>query len=559
MFPRTRWPVVFACAVSTLWGSASYAVAPTLSGIFPGGGQRGTTFEVTLMGKFDGSPRGIWVEGDGVVIEPPDAKGLAKVRIDATAKPGLRLVRAWNAEGVSAVRWFAVGSGAEVTEVEPNDGLSPAQSFESLPVCINGRLEKAGDVDNFSFALKEGETLSATVDAYSLGSPLDAMLHLLDEKGTRLATASDARNLDPMLAFKAPKTGNYLLQLVGFVHPPAADVRFTGGANVVYRLTVSRSPIPVQLRPAVIALGQKSSPHGIGIDGKDTGEVPVSVDLLANEEGVQTISGAPLIQPVQAFATKQKITLEKEPNEAAGKGMAITLPGVIAGQISSATDKDVFVFSGKKGQRIQAQVIAALLGHPMDAQVQFLAMDGKVLTSNDDAPDLASDASATLTLPADGSYQVMVSDLFQKGGPRADYVLSVGEEQPSFTGTFTTEPKLIVKAGAKTEVAVKVSLKGGWKGPLVLRAHDLPVGVICDPMDIPEKGGEVKLALATTANAAPWSGPFRITIGPKDATNAATPSLIQYALRDSDNRRGTSLKDTSAWAWLTVTPAAAGK
>ena len=553
------WRVLFASAVGVLSVDRAAAAAPTLSGIFPGGGQRGTTFEVTLMGKFDGNPRGIWVEGDGVVIDPPDAKGVAKVRIDAAATPGLRLVRAWNAEGASSVRWFAVGAGAEVTEVEPNDGLSPAQSFESLPICINGRLEKAGDVDNFAFALKAGETLSATVDAYSLGSPLDAMLHVLDDRGARLATASDGRNLDPAVAFKAPRAGTFLLQMVGFVHPPAADVRFTGGSNVVYRLTVSRVPLPVQLRPAAITLGQKASPHAIGVDGVDAGEVPLAVDLLANEEGVQTVFAAPLIQPVQAFATKQKVTVEKEPNDPTGKGMPITLPGVIAGQIAAPTDKDVFVFSGKKGQRIQAQVNAAILGHLIDAQVQFLAMDGKMLTSNDDAPDLASDASATLTLPADGSYQVVVSDLFQKGGPRADYVLSVGEEQPSFGGTFTAEPKLMVKAGAKTELAVKVSLKGGWKGPLVLRAHDLPAGVICDPMEVPEKGGEVKLTLATAANAAPWSGPFRISLGPKDVANPSTPTLIQYALRDADNRRGTSLKDTSDRAWLTVTPAAAAK
>ena len=109
-----------------------------------------------------------------------------------------------------------------------------------------------------------------------------------------------------------------------------------------------------------------------------------------------------------------------------------------------------------------------------------------------------------------------------------------------------------MKSGEKTEMSIKIALKGGWKGPLVLRVHDLPAGVICDPVDVPEKGGEVKLTLSAAANAAAWSGPFRMSVAPKDAANAAPPVLIQYALRDSDNRRGTSTKDTSEWGWLTL-------
>ncbi len=548
-----RYRKVFIAGVWFAFGvGGAFSAAPTLSGIFPGGGQRGTTFEMTVFGKIEGPSRGVWVEGRGVVIDLPDAKGRTKVHIDDDAVPGVRLVRAWNAEGVSPVGRFVVGSGLEVNEIEPNDGLSPTQSLETFPICINGQLEKSGDVDGFIVALKEGETLSASVEAYTLGSPVDALLHVLDEKGTRLATASDDRNLDPMMAFKAPKAGRYLVRIAGFSHPPAADVRFTGGANVVYRLTLSLTPIIVQMRPAALQLAKKSSPHGIGIDGRDSGEIPLPADLLDNEEGVQAIWAKPLLNPVQIYATKSTVLGEKEPNEAQGKGMDITLPAVVAGQISTPSDTDAFVFSGKKGQRIQAQVLAAVLGHLMDVQVQFRNAEGKVLGTNDDAPELASDAGVTVTIPADRTYTVVVSELFQKGGPRADYVLLVGEEVPSFSGSFSAEPKLAMKSGEKTEVSVKIALKGGWKGPLVLRVHDLPAGVICDPVDVPEKGGEVKLTLSAAANATAWSGPFRMSVAPKDAANAAPPVLIQYALRDSDNRRGTSTKDTSEWGWLTV-------
>ena len=90
-------------------------------------------------------------------------KNTFTVQISKDVAPGIHLVRAYTVDGASAPRWFVVGTQKEQSEKEPNDNARQAQVIESLPVTLNGQLEKSGDVDSFAIKLTAGQWLVADV------------------------------------------------------------------------------------------------------------------------------------------------------------------------------------------------------------------------------------------------------------------------------------------------------------------------------------------------------------------------------------------------------------
>src|SRR5262249_10583750 len=134
------------CAL-VLLGSSALAAPPELKHLFPPGGGRGQVVEVTASGSFERWPLEVWADEPGVVFELGSEKGKLTARIAPDALPGVRLVRFYDESGASAPRPFVVGTLPEAVESEPNDEPGKAQDVKALPVVVNGRLGKRGDVD----------------------------------------------------------------------------------------------------------------------------------------------------------------------------------------------------------------------------------------------------------------------------------------------------------------------------------------------------------------------------------------------------------------------------
>ena len=77
---------------------------------------------------------------------------------------------------------FAVDTLPECLEQEPNDSTQTAQAV-TLPVIVNGRIDRPGDWDVFRFEGRAGQQIIAEVYARRLESPLDSVLELLDASG----------------------------------------------------------------------------------------------------------------------------------------------------------------------------------------------------------------------------------------------------------------------------------------------------------------------------------------------------------------------------------------
>lgn len=542
-----RVTVVTLLIVASL-GARLHAAAPSLTSIFPAGGKQGMRVEVQLGGKMEGAT--VLAADAGLVFEPPDAKGKSAVHIASDAPPGPHLICLANREGFSDWRWFFIGTLAEVVETEPNHIATQPQALEKLPVLVNGKLESSEDVDGFAFELKKDQEVFIHVDAYALGSPVDMLAHILDDKGTRIHTASDARNLDPEFIFKAPSDGRYTLQLAGFAHPPKADVRFTAGSNVIYRASLTAGPVVTGIFPPVVKPGAKVKRERSGLalpKDKTTLELDGSAFQAFDERA--TVLPPDALQPIEVLLSEVDAQNEKEPNNTTAEATPLPSPGVAGGWISSREDEDRFTIPVKKGQKLRAQIHAQSLGLPLDATLKVEDESGKSVATNDDQKD-SGDPIVNWTASADGKHVVIVSDQFHRGGPNHRYVLEVGEPRPRFTVTLTDGKPLKLAVGKTVTVKAKVTLLDGWKEALVLRASGLPEGVHAPEVAVPEKGGDVTLTLHAAANVQARSSIFTVA-----AWTKADPSLQRaaaFSLR-GDDQRGTSLSDRGTALRLTVT------
>ncbi|WP_395748756.1 PPC domain-containing protein [Prosthecobacter sp.] len=119
-----------------------------------------------------------------------------------------------------------------VLEAEPNDEqakATPATAGE--PIALNGIIEKPGDIDFFKVPLKKGMTLEVQAFAQSIGSPLDSVVNIYNEKGGSLSGNDDGggrRRLDSKFKVAIPADGDYFVRVTDHLE--------RGGPNYVYRL-----------------------------------------------------------------------------------------------------------------------------------------------------------------------------------------------------------------------------------------------------------------------------------------------------------------------------------
>jgi hypothetical protein len=235
---------------------------PFVTSIFPIGAQAGALVKIKATG---------WNLGSAEVTPPaPDAG------------PGIHLLAARNKGLVSNPVPFALGTLAECLEKEPNNTLKQAQPV-TLPIIVNGRMDRPNDWDVFRFTGRAGEIIAAEVYARRLGSPLDSVLKLTDATGKLLAWNDDYEDLgsglnthhaDSYLRFKLPTDGTYYVHL--------SDTARSGGEEYAYRLCLSEARPDFALRvvPSSISLRSKAtaqlSVYAIRQDGF-TGPIKLSL------------------------------------------------------------------------------------------------------------------------------------------------------------------------------------------------------------------------------------------------------------------------------------------
>ena len=127
----------------------------------------------------------------------------------------------------------------QVIETDKENNLFNQAQPITAPAGVNGRIEKQGDIDCYTFKAKKGEYFSFEVIARRAGSALDPIIRILDSKGNRRSENDDLRLGKRGFAdswienLVAPADGVYTVEI--------RDVHLRGGTDFVYFLKITKS------------------------------------------------------------------------------------------------------------------------------------------------------------------------------------------------------------------------------------------------------------------------------------------------------------------------------
>ncbi|MDB6038192.1 MAG: hypothetical protein JWM99_2033 [Verrucomicrobiales bacterium] len=523
------------------------AGVPTLEYLFPIAFGRGTKETVTFGGKFDPWPPAVWTDCSGITFAATTNSGKFSVEVSREAPIGPHLLRLYNAEGASTPHIFLIKSLADVPEKEPNDSVQEAQPIDKLPASIGGRLEKGGDVDTFALQLEAGKWFIAKVDAYSLGSPIDPALHLLNENGVRVAFAhDDGPRFDPVLAYNVKKSGRYFLEIAGFVNPPAADIRYAGGPATIYELALTQGPYIKQLFPPGIQKGKiaELQPSGWNLEGSHP--VPIDTRSATNEHLFIEITTPESRIPI--VITDVNEVIEAEPNNTATNAQKITLPCIVNGRINPQRDEDRFQFNASKGDRIYLQLESGNIGFSLEPLLRIEDSAGQQL-----APEDRNNTESKMgwTAPTNGLYIVAVSDLFHRAGDDYGYRLFIGPAKPDFRATVAQDSVRLI-SGETNELKINVTRVNNYTNALAIAVPGLPEGVTTKPSEVPANNGEVSLSFLASTNSVLTNLPIRVIIhSTNGAEYKAHPATFEIRGKEA---AGDRLINDVDQLWLTITP-----
>jgi hypothetical protein len=116
--------------------------------------------------------------------------------------------------------------GFEPTKPEPRD--------VPLDVAIHGRIERAGASDQYRFRARQGERVVVECLAERIESRLRAVLEVFDNTGRRLAVNRGYFGTDPLIDFRVPADGSYVVRI--------QDLTSSGSPDHIYRLELDTGP-----------------------------------------------------------------------------------------------------------------------------------------------------------------------------------------------------------------------------------------------------------------------------------------------------------------------------
>jgi len=532
-----------------IFSTSVHAAAPQVDWLFPIGAQRGSEALAQIGGKYNW-PLKVWSEDDGIKFVPEkEKKDFYRIKVNKDVTPGPYLVRFYDANGSAPPRVFFVSKAVDVPEKEPNNEMLQPQVVASLPAVIQGKFGKGGDVDSYQFSLKKGQTLVAQMDAYTAGVSMDALMLLRDVRGVKLAFNHDAHSLDPRLVWKCPRDGDYVLQMACFKFPANSNSSFDGGADRVYRVTITNGPWVRHAWPASVREGVSSKIKLVGWN-------------LKNEVGsVNDPEGEEFVLPTEAANGPWRLPVlnrtqevEKEPNDNNETANLVRFPATISARIDKPGDVDRYAFEAKKGERHRFDMDSFEDGFLLDGQLALEDSNGKELSVNDDS-NKKRDPLLNWTAPADGRYCLRVRSLLGKAGMEYFYRLHFIRPEPGFTATVTAS-QFAVNAGATNEVKVTVNYLDGYKGKLTVAADSLPRGISANPVVV-EKKGVAALKLVASKDAALFNGPLSLSVS---AAEGGERKEVICALTSSGVNNGVPqgfpeyVIPETRHLWLTILP-----
>ena len=534
--------------------------APEAGYIYPAGGKGGTTVNVQLAG-FDWTPDLQFFFSDPriklellgppgpVLVAPPPywfgPKGYitalpmpreipARLTLPADLPPGPIRWQVANANGGSPnAGTFWIGTIPEFTEDEKAKG---PQALASLPIAVHGRLGKIEEVDRYRFRAPKTGPITCELFARRLGANFNGILEVRDAQNRVVADAADTEGTDNALTFAAQEGKEYAISL--------RDADFRGDRSYVYRLEIGAAPRVVAAIPAVGRRGETRNVefvgHGIATGQAKLESVTRPVTFPADGDSFLHRLETPYgIAPAFRLFVSDRVETVTAPGP-------LPLPAAITGCLEKSAE-DRYTLRGKKGELWSFAAEARRFGSPLDVALAIFGPDGKELTRVDDLPG-TTDAALDFTVPADGEYTLVVSDVAGKHGNRAAiYRLTAEKTERDFT--LTVLPRVSVEVGGKASLQVSVQWHGTFREAIALQVTGLPPGVSVPPgTSIPSNAPSVMVPIQCAADVPTIAARIQVVgsakhIGKRHVARATLPG--NFAPRGiEDNQLDTVLLAT---------------
>ena len=548
MIVRSRYrktPLSVAVCLVVLAGRTAFGQAPpVLNTVFPAGGQGGQSVEVTVGGSNLQGLRFLHCPVPGVRCERLEPTRF-RLTIPAGTPPGLYDLWAVGDNGVSAPRTFAIGNRAEQLESEPNETLAAAMAVP-LDVVINGQLDKAGETDHFRVEAKQGQRVVVECWAERIDSRLRAVLEIFDATGRRLAVNRGYFGIDPLIDFRVPVDGSYIVKV--------QDLISSGSAEHHYRLDIDTGPRVAFTVPSVIPRGKASrvAVHGWNLSAGGRAATPsdrVDFDRLEVEIPASLAEPAwPLpvrMQPSQAVlegdsfpfqfpgghapvvmgVTNVPVVLDRADNHSPSSAQEIEIPCEVSGQLVAGDERDWFAVAARRGEVLFIEALGQRTQSPVDLQISVHDATGqRELTRFGDEvrniggafPTNHLDPAGRWVCPFDGRCLIAVRNLIGglQADPRRTYRLSVRREEPDFQLIAVPrreEPAgLNVRRGGREFLDLLTIRRRGCDGAIRVSAKDLPAGVECPDVWLGPGVDRATVVVSADQNAAATFGELKL-------------------------------------------------
>jgi len=321
---------------------------------------------------------------------PPKIQVTVEVSAAERAQPGVVRFRLLTPLGTT---------NTGVLAVSPFDEATPSNQPVKLPATILGSIKAPGETSQVRFDSKQNEQYVFQVVAGAIGSPLEPEITLRDGAGNPMATVHDNLMIAPFL-----DGGRYTLEVRDFQH--------RGGARFTYRLNAGAVPYISGAFPLGFEHGKEAEIALFGTNLEDHDKWKAK----ARGPGAETVTVPGALNQVMLAIGEYPEILEREgprrndtPQTAQRVPVPVTINGVIAGGMTERNqpDRDYFLFSATKGQRLKLEVMAQRLGSPLDSVIEVLDRQGRPI----ERAVLRAVAETSLTLrdaeSTQGSFRIL--------------------------------------------------------------------------------------------------------------------------------------------------------
>ena len=509
---------------------------PTLSSLFPLGGQRGTTIQVQFRGKHLHEVNSLWMRSDSfhariksvdqisetavdAQTQPeksnsPDFRVIVQMDIDASAPTGLHPLRLVSKQGVTNALEFRVVDQPVIVETD----VPGHSAFElpRLPVIIQGRLAKPGEVDDFVFQALEGQDLSVEVLREPGGGlqgsltfhrrplPPEVRLALFGPKGSWLdpdrrprILFSEERSFKPV---PLHTRGTHRVTQSGQLMLSVSSIFGKGHPDFSYELQLfSGDHCPVEKAGQDDPLGTdwlgRTFDREVGADWLDLLESrSPDENQVSSGRSVETgsVEAGETISPSRKRRAIEQTT-ESEPNDTRNEALAVSVPSVIAGTVDGPGDIDIFQFQVEPGQRLAFEIETPEIKLPyfnprvsvVDAQDReiFTNIHRRLAVYNSMGEEEQYPRSllpkVIYNFDTGGQYFLQVRDITSRyGGPGYAYRLLVRPQIPHVGQVVLEEAEhLNLVRGQARKLTISTSREEEFTGDVAFSFQGLPPGV----------------------------------------------------------------------------------